>query len=259
MNFSLFHFRIFRIDTHHIIEKWKKEMASSIIAPVLLLVILAAAGVDGKEVRHAANSGTAEDCPCVYDKWKNSSACAWNATIGVCTNRTYVGPKGMCTFGHFTFSGRKCSTEEKSCEHTEGATLECACVTKARAKEGLEALKSLLMVFGIILLPGVFVAVWIVRTECCRRGLREEHTHHIGKKDFAQEKREQQWAMCPCKPWPQARGWQDASLSCCARTSFFLFMFWVMPLSFGGGGTALLVLSGNIAVDTDYWYGCGAD
>ena len=240
-------------------------MASSIIAPVLLLVILAAAGVDGKEVRHAANSGTVEDCPCVYDKWKNSSACAWNATIGVCTNRTYVGPKGMCTFGHFTFSGRKCSTEEKSCEPTEGATLECACVTKARAKEGLEALKSLLMVFGIILLPGVFVLGWIVRTECCRRGLWEEHTPY--------SLREQQWAMCPCKPWPQtvapaidvgkevacSRTSCCTRISCCARTSFFLFMFWVMPLSFVGGGTALLVLSGNIAVDTDYWYGCGAD
>ena len=38
-----------------------------------------------------------------------------------------------------------------------------------------------------------------------------------------------------------------------------LLLFWILPLSFVGGGTYMLVLAGNVAVDDDYWRGCGAE
>ena len=240
------------------------------------------------------------------------------------------------TQGQYTFSGLKCSTEQKSCNPNpslkgpaEGPALECACVSKARAREGLVKKQRTLFAFGlVILLPLTFLVTWCTRTKFMRfySQCREDEYEYS-----PQEVWEIQWAMCPCKPPPRpgrrpspssplsptttpltppavsspvslaeptalvavapaidvehedvvgkgkvipqgtraeqrTRGGTAAShfSEFSLKRRFYvlgrgLWFLWITPLSFVGGGTYMLVLAGNVAVDDDYWRGCGAE
>ena len=150
--------------------------------------------------------------------------------ITVCSgvDEDYQHEWGCCRYGQFTFGGENCP-----CGH--GKTVECGCVTKARAKEGLEKKKETLTLVGILLIPaaGLYVmfVFWCLRSQhsCAARC----------RADQARKERDCAKCMSP-----------STARACTAIGN------WVTPVMMAGGGVVLIVMAGGVDVNTDYWSGC---
>ena len=167
------------------------------------------------------------DSICLWNLWMRSSKCGFSNVTGACTNPEYNDPNGKCGYGQFTFGGESCPCD--------GGVVECACTTKARAKEGLESKKGTLTLLGWLLLPasGLWAALtwWCLTTDhktgqCCRAD---------------QRRKEENCARCTSPA--TARG--------CTH-----FGNAMGPLACLVGAIVCLALAGKVDVDKDYWEGC---
>ena len=207
-----------------------KQTMAKLLLFLCALVLLAA--------RPASARGGGNKCPpakCDWEAWERTPSCHWDDTLGRCTNTTYVHPggatdAGQCAFGQYTFDGEGCP-----CGH--GKVVQCACVTRARATEGLETKKQNLTIIGFCLLPaaGLVTALtwWCLRTN-----------HKCGVRCRADQARhERDCAQC-CGATTQARFWIH-------------FGNWFTAIAFGITAVVLLVWAFGIDPKTGYWEGCG--
>ena len=187
----------------------------------------------------------------------------------VCTNPAYVhATTGKCAFGQFTFDGESCPCDQASQDfwrallesetvhccsiaqrfglmililfrssalHISRQEVECGCVTRSRATEGLERKKTHLTILGACLLPAAglvaLLTLWCLRTnhpcgQCCRAD---------------QARKEAGCARCAGPA--VARG---CTLFGYVSTPLFMFV----------AGVVLLVMAGGVDVDNGFWEGC---
>ena len=189
--------------------------------------------------------GGGNNCPaptCLWNAWPKTAECAYSEALRRCTNTTFVTADGKardadeqhawgaCAYGQFAL-GRD------DCPCGRGLSIECACVSRARAEKGLDAKKSTLMLIGLILVP--VAGLWAAATLWC---LRTSHKCGVGCRADQARKEADCVRCCGC---PASTVHQQT-----------VFWNWFTPVGILGGGVALIVISAGIDVTKDYWWGC---